>query len=339
MAWLLLSDLQLDMPPRLRGLASKAGARWLLSAAFTTIFCLVVYAYHYDSFQSTALPGWLSRGGGVGGSIATPLSPSTTQQQQLSRHPAWIDTPPAFDASTGLGVAVTASLDRPLALPPLLAAAAEAFLARPVLDHGPAARAQNEAACPPAQLDRQVNADQLRADRARWHAVDADRIVAMRRAAVGWLEDRAAGEGEGALVGPGFTAVERAGGVGGRGEEEKGEEVEMGDDAGEKKTKEEEVVRPVKRGSRGVVFAAGNHRTVEKTIVCIREMKRLGWKKEDGFGLEVFHFEGEMDNAKLRAELEELGATIRMVSCLCFFELLEGEGGGLNYPPPKNRSH
>lgn len=283
MAWL-LGDLQWETPRRLRGLASKAGARWLFSAVFATFFCLFVFGYHYNGLQSTALPAWFS------GSSSSSSPVTITQQQQVSRRPAWLDTPPAFDvaSSSSPAVAVTASLDRPVALHPLLAKAAEAFLARPVLDHAQA-RAQNEAACPVAQLNRQVNADQLKSDREKWLAVDADRIVAMRQAAITWLEERSAREGEEALIGPGFTAME--------GEEGK--------------------VKAVTRGSRGVVFAAGNHRTVEKAIVCIREMQRLGWKKSDGFGLEVFHFEGEMDNTKLRTELEELGATIRMVSLTC----------------------
>lgn len=284
MAWL-VGDLQLETPPRLRGLASKAGARWLFSAAFATMFCLFVYGYHYDGFQTTALPAWLSKGGGSSSSNSA-SAPIT----QLSRRPAWMETPPAFDASSTLGIAITASLDRPITLHPLLAEAAENFLARPVLDHVQA-RAQNEEACPVAQLDRQVNADQLNGDREKWLDVNADRIMEMRHAAIEWLEERSAEEGEEALIGPGFTAVE-------------------GSSSGDSKKQ----VVPVKKGSRGVVFAAGNHRTVEKAIVCIREMKRLGFKKDDGFGLEVFHFEGEMDNAKLRAELEALGATIRMVS-------------------------
>lgn len=258
----------------LRGLASKAGARWLFRAVVAALLCLFVYAHHYDGLPSTALSAWLA-----GSAVSSPSSSSSS----WPRRPAWIDTPPSFGIPSS-GVTVTASLDRPVALHPLLAKAAEAFLARPVLDHAQA-RAQNEAACPVAQLDRQVNADQLRGDREKWLRVDADRIVAMRQAAVKWLETRSAREGDEALVGPGFTATE-----------------------------DEGKVQPVKRGSRGVVFAAGNHRTAEKAIVCIREMQKLGWKKGGGFGLEVFHFEGEMDNAELRAELEGLGATIRMVS-------------------------
>lgn len=279
MAWL-LGDLQLETPSRLRGLASKAGARWLFSAVVAALFCLV-YAYHYDALQSTAWPAWLA---------ASSVSSPPFSSSSWPRRPAWIDTPPSFDVPSS-GVAVTASLDRPVALHPLLAKAAEEFLARPVLDHAHA-RPQNEAACPLAQLDRQVNADQLSSDREKWLRVDADRIVAMRQAAVKWLEARSAREGDEALIGPGSTATE-----------------------------DEGKAQPVKRGSRGVVFAAGNHRTVEKAIACIREMQRLGWRKGDGFGLEVFHFEGEMDNADLRAELERLGATIRMVRSPPLIEL------------------
>lgn len=271
MAWL-LGDLQLETPRRLRGLASRAGARWLLTAGVGALLCLLLYVYRYDALQPAALSAWLSS--------ASPASSSPS-----SRRPAWIATPPSFQVASA-DDAVTASLDRPLALHPLLAQAADAFLARPVLDHSQA-RAQNKAACPLAQLDRQVNADQLRGDRETWLGTHADRIVAMRQAAIKWLEDRSAREGPDALIGPGFTATEGAEGA---------------------------KVQPVKKGSRGVVFAAGNHRTVEKAIVCIREMQKLGWKKGAGMGLEVFHFEGEMDNAALRAELEALGATIRTVS-------------------------
>lgn len=299
MAWL-IGDLSWKTPRRLRGLASKAGARWLFSAAFATILLLLLFGYHYhDGLPSTAaaaaaLPAWLTSGTGIGTGSASFTSP-----EQLSRRPAWIETPPAFDVRSDDGVAVTASLDAPVSLHPRLAERVEAFLARPVLHHEQA-RAQNEAACPVAQLDRQVNADQLNGDRSNWHEIDADRIVGMRQAAVAWLEEKSAAEGEDALIGPGFTWV--------------GDEVTQ-------------VQQPVRKGSRGVVFAAGNHRTVEKAMICIREMQRLGWKKDDGaLGLEVFHFEGEMEDATQRAELEALGATIRMVRFLFpFFPPLLGD--------------
>lgn len=155
------------------------------------------------------------------------------------------------------------------------------FLSRPVLTHAQA-RPQNEAACPRAQLDAQVNADQLQGERAGWLGVDAARIVAMRTAALEYLEGRSAAEGMDALVGPGRKP---AGGGG------------------------EEVA--VEVGSRGVVLAAGNHGTVDKAVMCVKEMLRLGWA---GGGIEVFHFEGEMTDEKQRRELEELGVAIRTVS-------------------------
>ncbi|KUI72471.1 Alpha-1,2-mannosyltransferase MNN2 [Cytospora mali] len=150
------------------------------------------------------------------------------------------------------------------------------FLSRPVLTHAQA-KPQNEAACPRAQLNSQVNADQLQGEQANWLSVGAERIVAMRAGALEYLEGRSVLEGEDALIGPGKGARGQA----------------------------------VVRGSRGVVLAAGNHRTVEKAVMCVREMKRLGWR---GGGIEVFHFEGELADEKQRRELEGLGVTIRMVS-------------------------
>lgn len=265
MAWL-FGDVQLDTPTPVRRLASKAAARWLFTLLSATL-CFLGYTYYYHAIPSTTTDTAAISSGG-----------------SLRHRPAWIDTPPTFDSSHGPGAgigAITASLDRPIALHPLLAKAVTSFLARPALDHEQA-RVQNEAACPRAQLDSQVNADQLRDERPKWLAVDAARIVAMRRAAVDWLEERSAREGEGALIGPGFGREDGT---------------------------------AVQKGSRGVVFAAGNHRTVEKVLVCIEEMRRLGWP--GGAGIEVWHFEGELEDEKLRGQLEELGARIRMVCFLC----------------------
>lgn len=272
-------------------LKSRAGTRWLLTLIVASTICFVTYVYHSDGNYT----------------ILQHLLPTTNtntdtqpEQDQTSTHrpedpssppsaavpapytsPPWISTPAVFDTTEVPGYAApppTSSPGRPLALHPLLASAMTRFLARPVLTHSQAAP-QNEAACPRPQLDAQVNADQLAGERASWVSVDAARVVAMRLGALGYLEGHSEAEGEGALVGPG-----------------KGRDGE-----------------PVVRGSRGVVLAAGNHGTVDKAIVCIREMRKLGWRDGVDGGIEVFHFEGEMTDDGRRRQLEELGVTVRMV--------------------------
>lgn len=282
---------------------SKAGARWLITLIMASTLCSVIYLYHDDAntmflqhLLANIQPDHLNTPDPVNppsppGVVPPPPPPNTHH----TRRPAWIDTPPAFD-TTNLKPVYTpqpSQTDRPLALHPLLSAAMARFLARPALTHAQA-RPQNEAACPRAQLDKQVNADQLRDEQDGWVGVGAARIVEMRMGALEYLEGRSVAEGEDALVGPGRTATAVVGGRGGSGSDV--ERVQQGVDVG--------------RGSRGVVLAAGNRRTVERAVMCVKELKRLGWT---GGGIEVFHFEGEMTDGRQRGELEELGVTIRMV--------------------------
>lgn len=263
---------------------SRAAARWI-AAFFTTtfIFFFVVRSYHQNGIAS------LLAGGKAG--TALPIGSSSGNQQQLgsgtiTRLPAWIDTPPAFDVSQVHGgyKAPASPPAVPTGLPPRLAEAAARFLARPALSHEQA-RAQNEAECPRAQLDEQVNGDQLRSDREGWLAVDAEKVADMRMAAVRFLAARAGEEGEGALLGPGLL-----GAGGGK-------------------------AAAVEKGSRGVVIAAGNKRTVERAVVCVRELQKLGWKG----AVEVWHFEGELTDEKDREKLKALGVGIHVVSGLMSF--------------------
>lgn len=266
-------------------LHSRAGARWIVAFIATTIvFFFFVWRYHDDAY-ARLLGGTPTIGGGSGvgsgmvGGGATNAAPA-----QSTRLPAWIDTPPAFDVSqipggykapvgqSSSSVAITEGLPR------VLAEAAGRFLARPALSHEQA-RAQNEAGCPRDQLDRQVNADQLRDGREAWLAVGAERVMEMRRDAVRFLvargteeEEEAGGAAERALLGPGWG---------------------------------------VEKGTRGVVIAAGNKRTVERAAVCVRELQRLGWKGP----VEVWHFEGELEDEKDRQTLRALGVGIHVVSC------------------------
>lgn len=259
---------------------SRAGARWIAALVTTSFVLFVLWVYHNDKYPDIAettaasLQQFLPIGGGKG--TGAPAQIASTHR----RLPAWIDTPAVFDTSQVSGYVASTStsalaLDNPPALHPRVAEAVERFLARPVLSHEQAA-AQNEAACPRAQLEKQVNADQLRSEHENWLAVDGARVVAMRRAAVAFLEARSKEEGEGALTGPGLGAEGKA----------------------------------VEKGSRGVVIAAGNHRTVERAVVCVKEMQRLGWKGP----IEVWHFEGELGDEKDRESLKELGVAIHMVS-------------------------
>ncbi|KAH8766892.1 mannosyltransferase putative-domain-containing protein [Diaporthe sp. PMI_573] len=168
------------------------------------------------------------------------------------------------------------SLGTPIQLHPRIAHVFDRFLARPVLTHKQAAR-QNQAACPLDQASAQVNADQLQNDHEKWLAVDPGTIDRMRRGALSYLEQHTASEGEAALIGPGL-ALDGT---------------------------------PVRQGSRGIVFAAGNHRTVDRAIGCIKEIQKLGWHRGD---IEVFHFEGELTDEGQRQRLRDLGATPHAVS-------------------------
>lgn len=263
---------------------SRAGARWIAAAIASVVFLGYV--------------GWLHRGGGgaVDAGILTltpplqeaisqshPLPPPTDDSAggasttpPLATHlPAWIDTPAPFTITTTDDDSTTsAAAQPPLRLHPRLIPAVDAFLARPALSHSEALAA-NEAHCPRAQLDAQVNQDQLREWRAAWTALTAANITAMRGAAAAFLERRTAAEGEGALLGPGFGP----GGV------------------------------AVERGSRGVVIAAGNKRTVERAVLCVAELRRLGWVG----GVEVWHFEGELQGEEERGRLEGLGVAMHAV--------------------------
>ncbi|KAH8886152.1 hypothetical protein GQ53DRAFT_658557 [Thozetella sp. PMI_491] len=156
-----------------------------------------------------------------------------------------------------------------------IARAMERFLKRPMLSHEVAIM-QNEAACPREQLERQVNSDQLRGDQEKWLAVDELEIEEMRRSALNFLEAKSEEEGGDALIGPGIGTYGK----------------------------------PVQRGSRGVVIAAGNHRTVERAVICIKEMQKLGWRG----GIEVWHFDGELQDEKDLKMLKDLGVEIHVVS-------------------------
>lgn len=244
---------------------SKAGLRWLL-VLFVIGGVLLLYHNQLD---------WRAKAASLQNSL---LSITTQTGKSPERRPPWIDTPEVFDIAW-LGptyLDVSAEPDRPLMLHPLLADAMDAFLARPILTHAQA-RLLNEAACPPHQLDAQVNSDQLGSDHDTWVAVGTDEIVEMREGALEYLERHSEAEGENALIGPGL-------GLDGE---------------------------PIVQGSRGIVFAAGNHATVDRTIVCIKQMQKLGWQQGN---IEVFHFEGEMTDEKQRKQLEDLGARPRMVS-------------------------
>ncbi|CAN8097944.1 unnamed protein product [Discula destructiva] len=236
---------------------SRAGLRWIAAALLS--FVLIGYL------------GWQHRG--RGSSSITFTFPDNKEAVGAGRLPAWIDTPPAFLHSPD---SASATPDRPLALHPRLAPAVAAFLARPVLSHEQAVAA-NEQRCPRAQLDVQVNQDQLQGEREHWTATTAANVTAMRQAAVAFLERRTAEEGEGALLGPGF-----------------------GPDGG----------APVEVGSRGVVIAAGNKRTVERAALCVAELRRLGWMG----GVEVWHFEGELTGEAERAALAALDVAVHMVA-------------------------
>lgn len=246
---------------------------WLLASMTAGLVCLMVYAYHGD-WRGSARP----ESSTPNEEAKAPDSHSQSQPNRAgaARLPAWIETPKVFDvAAIPDYVPPPFSLGTPMALPPQVAQALDRFVSRPVLTHKQAIR-QNQAACPLEQANAQVNPDQLKSDRQKWLAVDPETINRMRRGALDYLEQHTASEGGAALVGPGL-------GLDGK---------------------------PLRQGSRGIVFAAGNHRTVDRAIACIKEIQRLGWQRG---AIEVFHFEGELTDDGQRQQLRDLGATPRAV--------------------------
>ncbi|KAL1882188.1 hypothetical protein Daus18300_000674 [Diaporthe australafricana] len=262
---------------------------WLLATVIASILCLVVYAnpYHSGTYPvggrgsaqdlqaQQPVPGAQPL---QGGPVSPPPSQSQAQPNQASAHyPAWVETPKIFDVSQISDYTPPPfSLGIPLALHPQLAQAVDRFLSRPVLTHKQASP-QNQAACPLEQADAQVNADQLENDHSKWLAVGPEAIEQMRRGALEFLEQHSASEGDAALIGPGLD-LDR---------------------------------KPIRQGSRGIVFAAGNHRTVERTISCIKEIQKLGWQRG---AIEVFHFDGELTDENQRRQLKDMGATPHTVS-------------------------
>lgn len=265
--------------PRWTVVHSRAGIRWIV-AALASFVLLGYVAWSHRTNAYSAGSGFIQNFLPFGNK---PAAANYGGGGPLIPLPAWVDTPPAFALTDGAATAATAELGRPLALHPRLAPAVQAFLARPVLSHQEAV-ALNEAACPRAQLDAQVNKDQLRGEQEKWTSLSVEDVAGMRRAAVDFLERRAKEEGEDALLGPGF-----------------GPDGEV-----------------VEGASRGVVIAAGNKRTVERAVLCIEELQRLGWKG----GVEVWHFEGEMEGEEERASLEALGVKIHVVSTFLFLFFL-----------------
>lgn len=258
-------------------LRARAPRRGIAALVVTTLVLSAFWLYQHDGLAARTTEILKLHN-------PLPTGPDNSGGGGSGPQPPWIDTPPPFDTSWGLvpssssaAAALPADDARLKALAPRLREAATRFLARPVLGHEEAA-AQNEAACPRRQLDRQVNADQLGVERDKWLAVDEGRIVEMRQAAVGFLAARSREEGADALVGPGYGLD--------------GERVVI--------------------GTRGVVIAAGNRRTVERAVACIKELQRLGWEG----GVEVWHFEGELEDEMDRDALKALGVGIHMVSVL-----------------------
>lgn len=259
-------------------LRSRTGARWIAALIATSLVLFMVRMYNNDASLDLTGNGAtnLQDLSPVGdGRPPNAESPAGTDGDGSAR-PAWIRTPAPFDTSQLPGLTMaTVAIDKSSALHPRVAEAMARFLQRPVLTHEQAA-AQNEITCPREQLGKQVNADQLRGERQDWLAVDGAKIVEMRRAALRFLESRSADEGGDALIGPGF-------GPGGK---------------------------AVRKGSRGVVVTAGNHRTVERAVICIRELQRLGWKGR----IEVWHFSEELEDKEDQQTLTDLGVEIHTVS-------------------------
>jgi hypothetical protein len=295
-------------------LRSRTGVRWIAALIATSLVFFMVWAYNNDaslglvgssapSLQNLPLIGGNGKRppsaeypaetgsdgkrppsaespattGGDGKKPDNAESPAETSANGSSiARPAWISTPAPFDASQLPDLTAAAvEIDASSALHPLVADAMARFLQRPVLTHKQAA-AQNEVACPRAQLGKQVNADQLNGDRQKWLAVDEDTILEMRRAALNFMESRSVEEGADALIGPGFGPDGKA----------------------------------VQKGSRGVVIAAGNRRTVDSAVICIKEVQRLGWNGR----IEVWHFSGELEDKKDQQALKDLGVDIHTVS-------------------------
>lgn len=271
---------------------------WLLAAMTASILCFVLYTYHggtYLDWRGTGgsqrmqpqppSPGAQPEGTTPNKAPETPESPPSQSQSQsqsqpnqagAAHFPAWVETPKVFDVAAIPDYEPPPfSLGWPIPLHPQLAQAIDRFLERPILTHKQASK-QNQAGCPLQQANAQVNADQLKNDHEKWLAVDPDTIDRMRRGALDYLEQHTASEGEAALIGPGL-------GLDGK---------------------------PIRQGSRGIVFAAGNHRTVDRAIGCIKEIQKLGWQHG---AIEVFHFEGELTDEGQSQQLRDLGATSHMV--------------------------
>ncbi|RMZ80382.1 hypothetical protein DV738_g2783, partial [Chaetothyriales sp. CBS 135597] len=249
-------------------LLPRARLRWigLLLTTGVIIFAIRTYwaaAYPYLSVSTgSSLPDlpW----------ITNSSQPSETGSHEDQR-PAWISTPPAFDTAQVPGYsALTVTLDEPSMLSPILEEAMIKFLQRPVLSHTQAI-AQNEAACPRKQLDKQVNSDQLRDDQEKWLAVDEAKIMEMRESIFDFIRAASEKEGGDALIGPGLGP-------------------------------EGKVVEP---GSRGLVLTAGNHRTVERAVACVKVTRKLGWQGP----IEVWHFDSELQEDTDRELLRELGVS------------------------------
>lgn len=252
-------------------LRSRAALRWLSAIIAASLLLCIAWTYNADAYLLGAA-GKL-KGGYTADTTWEPMAPPPASSG--APRVAWINTPSAFPGPQAITDPLLPNL------PAELADAVARFLARPVLSHEEAVE-WNEEECPRAQLDMQVNQDQLRGEREQWLAVTKDGVQEMRDGAVEYLEERAIEEGQDALLGPGLMETAEGSRV------------------------------PVEKGSRGVVIAAGNHRTVERALVLVKELRRLGW---DG-GVEVWHFEGEMDNEDDRKGLEAEGVAIRMVSAL-----------------------
>ncbi|KAH8648483.1 mannosyltransferase putative-domain-containing protein [Xylariales sp. PMI_506] len=273
-------------------LHSRAGARWVAALVVAACIVLVLVRVYNHGEGLTALggttaplkePSLVDNGrlpdaetalkqdaGGLGGGSGGGSEGGAAQW--------WLATPPVFETSQMPQDSQQPPLiasDKSLALHKDIADAMARFIQRPALDHKQAA-AQNEAACPREQLEKQVNQDQLHGERDKWLAVDKTKIMEMRRSALSFLEARSEEEGKDALIGPGFGP----GGV------------------------------AVKKGSKGVVIAAGNRRTIERAVICVKQMQQLGWKG----GIELWHFEGELESEKDQKLLTDLGVKIHMVS-------------------------
>ncbi|RMD40840.1 hypothetical protein DV735_g4318, partial [Chaetothyriales sp. CBS 134920] len=249
----------------------RARVRWIALIVTTGIILFAIRTYWTEAYPYLA----------VNPTSSLPDLPWVNNQQSKMGSddtvlPPWISTPLAFDTSLIPAYSPPTITPSELAtLSPLLEEAMVKFLQRPVLSHDQAA-AQNEAACPRKQLDKQVNSDQLRDDQQKWIAIDEAKIIEMRRSIFDFIRAASEKEGGEALMGPGFGP--------------EGKQVE--------------------KGSRGIVLTAGNHRTVERAVACIKETRKLGWKG----AIEVWHFDSELQQDTERELLRELGVRIYQVS-------------------------